>query len=324
MNGEKASAILTESSLQKIMALAKPNSAGHKILRIQLAEEQSSNVGSFEVTLPAAAFLVGASTLQLEINTSLATFVLPDNLFPAKTLDNVKTVTLLLKPVDTTGSLKKQLGESLLIDYELLLDGTTVQLESLNSAIQIGLPYPAAVPPLNNAFIVVWNVNEHGVIQPVVGGNYDSDKKQAIFSTTNLSGQYAAVYNHKTFRDISDSHWAKFIVEVLTSKGVINGVTETEFRPDQTVTRADFALLLVRALGLSAAEGNSFADVSPNDYFYEGLMTAQKLGVVTGQTDGLYHPHDSISRQEMFVMAARALKAAEVWESNTTASSPLH
>ena len=319
----KASTILNESTLQKMIELAKPNSSGHKTIRIQLLSDPASDVKEYQVILPASAFRAGTSTLQLELTSSLATIMLPNRIFPENMLDNVKTVTLLLRTVDAAGQLKGKLGNRSLIEYELRLDGTKAQMNNLQTAIQIGLPHPAVVPASNNAFIVVWNVDTNGFILPVIGEYYDAVKKQAMFSTTNSSGQFAAVYNHKTFSDLSDSHWAKFVVEVLTSKGVITGVSEQEFKPDQAITRADFVLLLVRTLELTAVDGIVFSDVSPSDYFYEGLMTAQKLGIVNGQTDGRYHPHESISRQEMFVMVVRALKAAGKLSPVPASSSPL-
>jgi hypothetical protein len=318
----KARAILNDSSLQKIIALAKADSSGNKTIRIQL--DQAKDIKEYELSLPASAFHSGATALQLEVSSSLATIMLPDSIFPAATLDGAKTVTLLLRTVDAEEQLRGKLGESPLIGYELRLDGTKPESDSLQSAIQIGLPHSPAVPAAGNAFIVVWHVNDNGLIQPVIRSNYSAERQQALFSTTSSSGQYAAVYNHRTFQDISHSHWAQSAVEVLASKGVINGSSETDFRPEQPVSRADFALLLVRGLELNAAAaGSGFADVSSNDYFYEGLMTAQKLGVVTGQPDGLYHPIEPISRQEMFVMAARALKAAEGWTSDTITASVL-
>lgn len=235
--------------------MAKADSTGNKTIRIPLTVDPAKDIKEYELRLPASAFRSGASALQIEVSSSLATIMLPDSLFPAAMLDGVKTITVLVRTADTEGPLKGKLGDSPLIGYELRLDGIKLQADSLQSAIQIGLPHSPAVPAADNAFIVVWHVNDMGIIQPVISGDYNAERQQAIFSTTLSSGHYAAVYNHKTFQDISHSHWAKSAVEVLTSKGVINGISETEFRPDQAVTRAEFALLLVRALGLSAAEG---------------------------------------------------------------------
>nr|WP_281257757.1 S-layer homology domain-containing protein [Paenibacillus donghaensis] len=112
-----------------------------------------------------------------------------------------------------------------------------------------------------------------------------------------------------------DAYWAKHAVEVLASRGVITGVSAKQFMPDQKITHADYALLLVRALGLSGAGENSFLNVAQDDYFYGELMTANKLGIVNGQADGRFQPKQSISRQEMFVITARALRAAGLWNS---------
>lgn len=295
----KASALLMDSSLQKIIALAKADSTGIKTIRIPLTVDPAKEIKEYELHLPASAFRSGASALQIEVSSSLATIMLPDSLFPAAMLDGVKTVTLLVRTVDTEGTLKGKLGDSPLIGYELRLDGIKLQADSLQSAIQIGLPHSPAVPAAGNAFIVVWHVNDKGIIQPVVSGDYNAERQQAIFSTTLSSGHYAAVYNHKTFQDITHSHWAKSAVEVLTSKGIINGISATEFRPDQPVSHAEFALLLVRALGLNAAEGGGFAEVSSNP------------------------PNAPLSRQEMFVMAARALEAAEGWKQGAITASGL-
>lgn len=323
VNAGKAKATLTEASLQQIITLAKVNAAGDKKIQIQLTGDQTANLNEYEVNLPATAFRTGVTKLQLEINSSLARVALQDNAFPTDLVDKAKTVTIILKQVAAEGKLKEQLGKNTLLAYELRVDGASIPAGTLKSAIQIGLPYSPAVPAVNNAFITVWKIDENGVIVPVLNGNYDTDKKQAIFLTVNSSGQYAAVYNHKSFQDLSTTHWAKFNVEVLASKGIINGMSPTEFKPEQSISRADFVLLLIRGLGLKAPEGKGFADVSSNDYYYEGLMTAQKLGIVTGQPDGLYHPNASITRQEMFVMAVRALKAAEEWKSVATAPAAL-
>ncbi|MFX3633927.1 MAG: bacterial Ig-like domain-containing protein [Candidatus Pristimantibacillus sp.] len=319
-NQGKANAVLSETTLQKAIAMANLNSTGNTIIRINLTNEQTSNNNEYEITLPTSAFRIEASTLQLELNTPLATFILPGNIFRAAELVNAKTVTLLLRTVNVAGQLKERLGNRPILEYELRLDGQKVPLNSLNSVIQIGLPHPAVEPVADHAFIVVWDIDENGVILPVVNGGYDAARKQAIFKTNQPAGQFAAIYNPKTFQDISETHWAKLAIEILAAKGVIKGVSETEFMPEHTITRADFALLLVRVLGLSTTGGDSFADVNPDHYYYEELMTAKKLGIVNGQADGLYHPNTPIAREDMFVMTARALRAAGALESSTAAS----
>lgn len=101
---------------------------------------------------------------------------------------------------------------------------------------------------------------------------------------------------------------------------------DSSFLPEQSVTRADFASLLVRLLGLSGAAGGNtagFADVQPEDYFYGELITAKQHGLINGQPDGYFHPQEPVSRQDMFVMTVRALKAAGILQGDSAASSAL-
>lgn len=282
----KAIARLSESALRQIVAVAKADSTGTKTLRIQLTADPAQDMKEVELSLPAAAFRSGEAPLKLEIRSSLATIGLPDSIFTAEALNGIQTVTLSLRSITPGGKLQAKLGDRPLIGYGLQLDGAALQPDRLQSAIEIGLPHPPAVPAADNAFIVVWGIQEPGIIQPVIHGRYNAEKQQAIFSTTEVSGQYAAVYNHKTFQDIGSTHWAKSAIEALASKGVIHGLSAAEFRPEQSVTRAEFALLLVRGMEFTVSEGPGFMDVLPGE------------------------PDEPLTRQEMFVMAARALRAA--------------
>ncbi|MEK4850121.1 bacterial Ig-like domain-containing protein [Paenibacillus sp. FSL H7-0756] len=319
----KALARLSESALHQIVTVARADATGTKTLRIQLTADPDQDMKEVELSLPAAAFRSGDGLLKLEIRSSLAAVGLPHSIFAAETLDGVKTITLSLRSMTPGGQLQAKLGDRPLIGYGLQLDGAALQPDRLQSAIEIGIPHPPAVPAADNAFIVVWGIQEQGIVQPVIHGKYNAEKQQAIFSTNGISGQYTAVYNHKTFQDIDSTHWAKSAVEVLASKGVIQGISAAEFRPEQPVTRAEFALLLVRGMELTASEGPSFMDVSPGDDYYKELMAARKLGLITGLPGGLFQPDVPVSRQEMFVMAARALRAVERMNPGENTSSVL-
>jgi len=129
-----------------------------------------------------------------------------------------------------------------------------------------------------------------------------------IRSMTNSS--YALIGRQVEFSDMG-RHWAQAEVYDLASQLVINGVGQGRFAPDQPVTRAEFAAILVRALGLPEEEdavGNS--DVNPDDWFAGAVAAARQYGIVSGYADGTFRPNQSITRQEAMVMVARALKLA--------------
>lgn len=119
------------------------------------------------------------------------------------------------------------------------------------------------------------------------------------------------------FKDVgSNFSWASEAIDALYEKGIIKGTSETTFDPGKNITRADFIVLLVRALGLKADIDSNFADVDKNAYYYEAVGIAKKLGIATG-IDGInFNPRGEISRQDMMVLAARALKAVNKLSTN--------
>ncbi|MNV38537.1 Endo-1,4-beta-xylanase A precursor [compost metagenome] len=121
----------------------------------------------------------------------------------------------------------------------------------------------------------------------------------------------ATVYNYGTgFNDLAGYDWAKKEIEALASVGIIKGTSDTSFSPGANVSRADFVSLLVRALKLDGEADGNFNDVGPSDYFYKEVGIAKKLGIAQGTGDNRFDPKKSISRQDMMVVAARAMKIA--------------
>ncbi|MEF3306238.1 S-layer homology domain-containing protein [Paenibacillus sp. GYB003] len=116
---------------------------------------------------------------------------------------------------------------------------------------------------------------------------------------------YAVVAADKAFGD-TKGHWAQADIELLASKLLVKGVTDTAFDPDRSITRAEFAALLVRALGLAQQDGTSFSDVRSSDWYAGAAATAAKAGLIDGYEDGTFRPNQVISREELAVLASRA------------------
>ncbi|NOU75468.1 hypothetical protein GC098_29485 [Paenibacillus sp. LMG 31458] len=120
---------------------------------------------------------------------------------------------------------------------------------------------------------------------------------------------YTVVESAKTFEDLKD-HWSQADVELLASKLVINGMTESSFAPQNEITRAQFAALLIRALGLSETNAAQFTDVKTNDWFAGAIGAASKAGLVDGFENGTFQPDANITREQMAVMITRAMNFA--------------
>ncbi|MBQ6698734.1 MAG: S-layer homology domain-containing protein [Oscillospiraceae bacterium] len=111
------------------------------------------------------------------------------------------------------------------------------------------------------------------------------------------------------FTDLGNHEWASDAINTLAEDGIIKGTSASTYSPANNITRADFALLLVRAFKLTSDSTENFADVSANDYFAAELAIARNSGIVNGIGDNKYAPRNTITRQDMMVIVYRALQS---------------
>ena len=111
----------------------------------------------------------------------------------------------------------------------------------------------------------------------------------------------------KGFTDLGEHAWAEESITALAEAGIIKGTSESTFAPKSNITRADYAILLVRAFELESDSAENFADVSDADYFAKELAVARNTGLVGGIGDNKYAPRNTITRQDMMVILHRAL-----------------
>jgi len=109
------------------------------------------------------------------------------------------------------------------------------------------------------------------------------------------------------FPDVSDGAWYRAPVMYLHSRGVILGLPDGTFRPNQIITRAEFAAILVRyaELDTSIPAATQFPDVAPTQWYYTSVGTLVDSGWVVGFTDGTFRPANHISRAEAVTMINR-------------------
>ncbi|MBQ6697938.1 MAG: S-layer homology domain-containing protein [Oscillospiraceae bacterium] len=110
------------------------------------------------------------------------------------------------------------------------------------------------------------------------------------------------------FVDLGAHAWAADAINALADEGIIKGTSEDTFSPAANITRADFALLLVRAFKLESENTENFADVNASDYFAPELAIARNTGIVNGIGDNKYAPRNTITRQDMMTIVYRAME----------------
>ena len=124
------------------------------------------------------------------------------------------------------------------------------------------------------------------------------------------------------FNDMAYHTWAAPSVDYLYQNQVTNGVTATQYGPNQRINRCDFVLMLCRAFKFSGSNGYSFADVPTNSYFSQAVATAKQLGIVSGDGNN-FRPYGQVTRQDAMVMIYNALRAAG-WNVGNASTSVLN
>jgi hypothetical protein len=116
-----------------------------------------------------------------------------------------------------------------------------------------------------------------------------------------------------TFTDLK-GHWAEEYMYNLVSSGILVGYNDGTIRPDTEITRAELAVILVKALGLKASDQTSseFKDSNDISSWAKGYVeTAAKNGIILGYQDKTFRPNKVCIRQEMLAMIMRAFKLGE-------------
>ncbi|MBQ2866943.1 MAG: S-layer homology domain-containing protein, partial [Firmicutes bacterium] len=135
---------------------------------------------------------------------------------------------------------------------------------------------------------------------------------EAAVETKGLAGkhkdvQIVPVIQTKTFADVQN-HENQKAIEELASRGIISGRSADKFDPNATMTRAEFAAIVVNALGLELEKVDTFTDVDTNKWYAGFVGTAYRYGIVKGTAATTFNPNGTITKQEAATMVVNAAK----------------
>ena len=137
--------------------------------------------------------------------------------------------------------------------------------------------------------------------------NSSNQNKQGL----NQNNLIQAMPAQQAFRDLSQNYWAYGTINKMRDLGVVNGDTNGNFNPENQVTRAEFATMLVNALKLSANQGTTqtFTDVPSTNWAFQSVEAAQNY--LTGYRDASgqlnFSPQSPAVREDIIVAAVKAL-----------------
>ncbi len=112
-----------------------------------------------------------------------------------------------------------------------------------------------------------------------------------------------------TFSDVPADYWGAKYINELASNKVVNGYSDGTFLPNNEVKRADFIIMLLKGIGVDVTKApqSNFSDVENGAYYYNAVGLAKDLGIANGNGDGTFSPASNITRQDMMILAKKAL-----------------
>lgn len=106
------------------------------------------------------------------------------------------------------------------------------------------------------------------------------------------------------FEDIDGADGADKLI-ALAERGIINGTGGGLFEPYLNITRAEFAAIMVKGLGLPLSGNEIFGDVSGSDWFFDYVAAAYKYGIIKGVSESEFNPNGTLTKEESAVMICR-------------------
>ncbi|MFC5404706.1 DUF4838 domain-containing protein [Cohnella soli] len=184
--------------------------------------------------------------------------------------------------------------------------GKTVEISQFGVYVERTIALPAGIDPNKITTGVV--IEADGTVRhvPTQVKGTDGAYYAVINSLTNST--YFVVWHPVEFEDVAN-HWSKGAVNDMGSRMVIEGTGGGHFSPDRDITRAEFAAIVVRGLGLKLESGaTTFSDVKATDWYSGAINKAHAYGLIDGYSDGTFRPNDKITREQAMTIIAKAMK----------------
>ena len=107
----------------------------------------------------------------------------------------------------------------------------------------------------------------------------------------------------------TQSNWAKTYIDALAAQNIISGFEDGTFRPNDPVTRVQFAAIVSKAFGTPAQRPRiTFSDIQPSFWGAEAIQVAYEKGFMSGYPDNTFKPNQQIPRVEALVTLASGLQ----------------
>jgi parallel beta-helix repeat protein len=167
--------------------------------------------------------------------------------------------------------------------------------------------------------------NASGVTVVAIGNQVDPKRVQGSVDLVQPTSPITSPSTPTTptaqvaFKDVPNNYWAQTFIQELASKNIIKGFPDGSFRPNDPVTRAQFAALLSQAMNKQTVRSSAkFTDVASTFWAATAIQKAYTTGFMSGYSATTFRPNENISRVQILVSLANGLGYAPTKPANTT------
>lgn len=235
-------------------------------------------------------------TVENEAKTASSPYTVTVKAAPAETGADVTS----LKVNNTVGVINKT-AKTVTVTLPYGTDLTAVTMEyEVSKLAQTPVLSIAGTPDPDDADTTLYNVSEPFTITVTA----EDGKTTKVYTVT--------VTANEQFSDVKATDYFYADVYAAASAGIVKGNDKGQFLPRTNVTRRDFALMVVRMLGVEEEAAKytttTFTDVAKNDYALGAIAYCAENGIINGDGKGHFMPGSAITREAAAQMTAKALK----------------
>lgn len=291
-------------------ASAEANSQGKakSDINISVTVNTPANTSSLTLGLSQSVLkqLVETKVQQFVLNGQILTISLNQEAIRQLLSQSTGDVTITIKPVIVAG-----IRNSYEIVFTTVKDGKTVTITSLgDGSATISIPCKPANNEAIGYFYAVY-VDTKGKHKRIPGSAYDTNSRSMLFNTNHFS-IYGVGYTAPSavYTDIS-THWAKESIDYVVGRGLLTGISETEFSPNTAISRAMLVTALGRLAGIDEKvyTTSSFTDMKADSPLSPYIEWAYKKGIINGIGNNLFAPDQAVTREEIAVIFVNYIEA---------------
>ncbi|WP_139996742.1 S-layer homology domain-containing protein [Paenibacillus paridis] len=211
--------------------------------------------------------------------------------------------------------------QNLLKNNEVMITGVYEILknfkENFNNPVSLSIAFnPALLKEGQSMAIFYYDELKKGWVEVaggIITGNYITVKINHFTKFAVIATGQSPVDGQEPTKHLSDitGHWAETAIKQAVGSGMVNGYPDGTFKPNHTVTRAEFTVMLMNTLklqGLDAGTSPAFTDEAKiGAWAKNAVAQAVQAGYLKGYADGSFRPDAAITRAEMAMIVANAL-----------------